>query len=169
MEQSAEEQFEEIYDRHHDAVERYARRRMPADLVEDVVAETFLVCWRRLDDVPAEALPWLYAVARKTIANQRRAAVRRTAAPVDVAAAGPEPVGDPQLAAAFAGLSDRDREVLRLVAWEGLSIGQASNVLGCTAVSCRVRFHRAKRRLAALLDTATAAVSTRPRPEGAIR
>lgn len=164
-----EDRFNEIYDRHRDAVEAYARRRVPADLVDDVVAETFLVCWRKLGIMPAEPLPWLYAVARNTIANQRRSAARTAAVPWELAAGEPEPAGDPQLAAAFARLSDRDREVLRLVAWEGLSLAQASTVLGCTTVSCRVRFHRAKRRLAALLETSTAGASARPHPEGAIR
>jgi RNA polymerase sigma-70 factor (ECF subfamily) len=165
------EQFEEIYDCHREAVEAYARRRVPADLVDDVVSETFLVCWRKLGDVPGDPLPWLYAVVRKTIANQRRAAARAVTGGGGeaVATGAPEPVGDPQLAAAFARLSDRDREVLRLVAWEGLSLAQASTVLGCTTVSCRVRFHRAKRRLAALLEAGVAGAPARPRPEGAIR
>jgi RNA polymerase sigma-70 factor, ECF subfamily len=169
MEQTLEQRFEELYERHRDAVCAYARRRMPADLVDDVVAETFLVCWRKLADVPADALPWLYAVARKTIANQRRAAARPAVASAESVAGEPEPAGDPRLAAAFAQLSDNDREVLRLVAWEGLTPRQASTVLGCTTVSCRVRFHRAKRRLGALLDAGTAGAAARPRPEGAIR
>jgi RNA polymerase sigma-70 factor (ECF subfamily) len=112
-----EERFEEIYARRRDAVEAYTRRRVPPDLVDDVVSETFLVCWQKLGSVPAETLPWLYAVARRTIANQRRATARATAARPEVAAGEPEPVGDPQLAAAFARLSDRDREILRLIAW----------------------------------------------------
>jgi RNA polymerase sigma-70 factor (ECF subfamily) len=169
MKQPAEKQFEEIYESHHGAVEAYVRRRMAADLVDDAVAETFLVCWRKIGDVPADSLPWLYAVARKTIANQRRAAQRISPAMANVAAGEPEPEEDPVLAAAFAQLSDRDREVLRLVAWEGLSLRQASTVLDCTTVSCRVRFHRAKRRLAVLLESGTTAAVTRPRPEGAIR
>ena len=43
------------------------------------MAETFLVAWRRLDDVPADALPWLYGVARRVLANQRRSADRGAA------------------------------------------------------------------------------------------
>jgi RNA polymerase sigma-70 factor (ECF subfamily) len=78
----------------------------------------------------------------------------------------PEPVGDPELAAGFAALSERDREVLRLVAWEGLSLRDAARVLGCSAVACRVRYHRAKSRLAARLD---AAASFPPAPEGVRR
>jgi RNA polymerase sigma-70 factor (ECF subfamily) len=78
----------------------------------------------------------------------------------------PEAVGDAELARAFAQLSERDREVLRLVAWEGLSLRDAATVLDCSAVACRVRYHRAKSRLAARLE---AAASFRPQPKGVTR
>jgi RNA polymerase sigma-70 factor, ECF subfamily len=147
--------FEQIYEEHHEAVQAFVRRRAPERVVEDVVSETFLVCWRKLDRVPDEPLPWLYAVARKTLANQRRKLEREQssgAAGPAPAVAEPEPVGDSVLAAAFSALSERDREVLRLVAWEGLSLSQAGVVLGCSALACRVRYHRAKSRLARLLE-----------------
>jgi RNA polymerase sigma-70 factor (ECF subfamily) len=163
------ERFEQIYNQHREAVCAFVRRRAPESVVEDVVSETFLVCWRRLDRVPAEPLPWLYAVARKTLANQRRRLERDErlgGAPSASAAAEPEPIGDTALAAAFAALSERDREVLRLVAWEGLSLGQAAVVLGCSAVACRVRYHRAKTRLARRLE---AAANFRPDLKGATR
>jgi RNA polymerase sigma-70 factor, ECF subfamily len=123
------QRFEQIYAEQHDPVRAYVRRRVAEDAVDDVVSETFLVCWRKLDRVPDDPLPWLYAVARKTIANHRRKLARQ--APPRAAVGGdPEPVGDGALAAAFAALSERDREVLRLVAWEGLSLREASVVLG---------------------------------------
>jgi RNA polymerase sigma-70 factor (ECF subfamily) len=115
--------FEQIYEEHREAVRAFIRRRAPEAVVEDVVSETFLVCWRKLDRVPDEPLPWLYAVARKTLANQRRRLVREQqvgAVEPASAVAEPQPVGDTVLAAAFAALSERDREVLRLIAWEGL-------------------------------------------------
>jgi RNA polymerase sigma-70 factor (ECF subfamily) len=159
------QRFEKIYEEHRPAVLAYVRRRAPDHLVEDVVADTFLVCLRRLDRVPPEPLPWLYAVARKTLANERRRRARQT--PTDVLAPSePEPAGDGALAAAFAQLGERDREVLRLVAWEGLSPGEAAVVLGCSAVACRVRFHRAKARLANRLE---GAASFRPQPKGVTR
>src|SRR5438874_8128013 len=112
------QRFEQIYAEQHDAVRAYVRRRVAEDAVDDVVSETFLVCWRKLDRVPDEALPWLYAVARKTIANHRRKLARQ--APPRAAVGGePEPVGGGALAAAFAGLSERDREVVGLVGWGG--------------------------------------------------
>ena len=157
--------FERIYAEHADAVRAYVGRRAPRDVVDDLVSETFLVCLRRLDVVPAEPLPWLYAVARKILANERRKGGRELPGPVEVAYE-PEPVGDAELARAFAQLSERDREVLRLVAWEGLSPRDAATVLDCSAVACRVRYHRAKSRLAVRLE---ATASFRPQPKGVTR
>jgi RNA polymerase sigma-70 factor (ECF subfamily) len=123
--------------------------------------------------VPEEPLPWLYAVARKTLANQRRAMSRNALATWgDAAGAIPQIDGDPVLRRAFALLSEPDREVLRLIAWEHLSLRDAAITLGCSYVACRVRFHRARRRLAAhltRLEETTTAATPRPHPKGAIR
>ncbi len=159
------QRFEQIYTEHVEAVRAYVRRRVPETIVDDVVADTFLVCLRKIEDVPAEPLPWLYAVARKTLANERRK--RGRVAHGNEAATRPvEPVGDGELAAAFNALSERDREVLRLVAWEGLSLVDAATALGCSAVACRVRYHRAKSRLSSKL---AAAASFQPEPTGVTR
>ena len=172
QERSPEERFAEIYDRHLAAVSAYVRRRTAADDAADIVSDTFLVCWQKLERVPAEPLPWLYAVARNTLANHRRSAARRqTPLPAVEIAGDPALPGDPILGIAFARIAEADREVLRLVAWEGLSIGAAAAVLGCSPVACRVRLHRAKRRLASRLqelETASAAASSSlPDPKGA--
>lgn len=145
--------FEQIYAEHREAVRAYVRRRAPESVVDDVVSEVFVVCLRKIDDVPGESLPWLYAVARNTLANERR---KRAKVPHGDGRgfAEPEPVGDGLLADAFNRLSDGDREVLRLVAWEGLSLSDAATVLGCSGVTCRVRYHRAKSRLASRLEAA---------------
>ena len=108
--------------------------------------------------MPAEALPWLLGVARKVLANQRRAAGRRvpdgplipleTVADLDPRAAVADLVADRQaFAAAFAALSPADREVLALVSWDGLSASEASTVLGCKPATFHLRLHRARRRL----------------------
>src|ERR1051326_6466260 len=76
MQRQADSRFQAIYERHLVDVTHYVRRRVAPDAVEDVVAETFLVCWRKLDEVPGDPLPWLYAVARKTLANHYRAMAR---------------------------------------------------------------------------------------------
>ena len=177
MQRHAHSRFHEIYERHREDVALYVRRRIAADSVEDVVAETFLVCWRRFDRVPDEPLPWLYAVARKILANERRAAARRPSPSGVEVAPGvegdfPALSSDRVLGRAFGLLSEDDREVLRLFAWEQLSLRDAATALGCSYVACRVRFHRARRRLAAHLQRLeeTAAAATKSRhPEGATR
>ncbi len=148
------DRLEELFEAHHRALLAYAARRSPtmAD-AEDVVAEVFLVAWRRLDDVPAgdEALPWLYAVARKTLGNQRRGFLRRgrlqqrleqTAdRPIDA----PPPETEPALEA-LARLSADDQELLRLVAWEELSHAEIAAVLGISVNAVAIRLHRARAR-----------------------
>jgi RNA polymerase sigma-70 factor (ECF subfamily) len=149
--------FEALFDAHYASVLAYALRRVDAELAEDVAAETFLVAWRRLHRVPADPLPWLYGVARKTIANQRRGIRRREAliaklkqdasgarGPWDIAERVAERAG---VLAALARLGERDRETLRLVAWEGLETARAARAAGCSTAAFAVRLHRARRRL----------------------
>jgi RNA polymerase sigma-70 factor (ECF subfamily) len=152
-------QFEGIFSACYSRVLGYAIRRTDdRTAAEDAVSETFLVAWRRLDDVPEDALPWLLGVARKVLANQRRAAGRRAPdgplIPLD-AVADPAPgaavadlVADRQaFAAAFAALSPADREVLTLVSWDGLAPREAATVLDCTPATFYLRLHRARKRL----------------------
>jgi DNA-directed RNA polymerase specialized sigma24 family protein len=68
--------FDEIYQAHGRAILGYALRRTSIDAAQDIAAETFLVAWRRIDEVPKEPLPWLLGVARRILANQRRSATR---------------------------------------------------------------------------------------------
>lgn len=171
MQRPGDSRFQAIYEQHLANVTLYVRRRVAADAVEDLVAETFLVCWRKLDGVPPDPLPWLYAVARKTLANHYRATAPRElpagAAAVEDAFLPIE--GDDGLARAFARLSETDREILRLVAWEQLPVRAVARTLGCSPVACRVRFHRAKRRLAShleALEAPDAAARRRIPPEG---
>ena len=167
MRVSRDEQFRVVYDSHLADVTAYVRRRAAKDAVEDIVADVFLVCWKKLEQVPKYPLPWLYAVARKTLANHYRQRARQYAELPSTEVAGGVPLpGDPILALAFAGLAESDREVLRLVAWEQLTLRQAAATLDCSAVACRVRLHRAKRRLAGHLEQLEAASATpRPRPD----
>jgi RNA polymerase sigma factor (sigma-70 family) len=171
MQRQADSRFQTIYEHHRDDVTLYVRRRVAADAVDDLVAETFLVCWRKLDEVPADSLPWLYAVARKALANHYRATrPRNLPAEPSVAEDTFLPIErDDVLARAFARLSESDREILRLVAWEQLSLRAAARTLGCSPVACRVRLHRARRRLAShlqALELPDAAARRRTHPEG---
>jgi RNA polymerase sigma factor (sigma-70 family) len=142
--------FARIFDEHFQAVSAYALRRTTPAEAEDAVAETFLAAWRRLDKLPEDVKPWLLGIARRVLANQRRAAGRRRALTERLAGAptdGQEPPRRPAVLQALAGLSDTDREVLLLVAWDGLSIHEAATVLRCTRTAAKVRLHRARGRL----------------------
>jgi RNA polymerase sigma-70 factor (ECF subfamily) len=135
----------------------YALRRTSREDAADVVAETFLVAWRRLDDFDeASALPWLYAVARRVLLSQRRATLRQRAIAERVAASRPDvariPEGSRRLLETLAGMGEKEREVLMLAAWEELSSSDAANVLGCSATAYRIRLHRARRHLRERLD-----------------
>ncbi|MFI6280083.1 RNA polymerase sigma factor [Streptomyces sp. NPDC050988] len=151
-----EQSFTELYRQHHKAVTNYVLRRTSADEVADVVSEVFLTVWRRLDEIPtAKELPWLYGVARRTLANTHRAQQRRdtlaemlaTQPQRDAEDCAETVVVDLSLARAFDALSDTDKEVLRLTVWEELTARQAALVLGCTAATFHVRLHRARARL----------------------
>jgi RNA polymerase sigma-70 factor (ECF subfamily) len=157
---SREEQFTELFTECYGPVLAFARRRLGPDLAQDVVAETFLTVWRWFDQLSGQPLPWLYRVAGHAIANQRRGLARRQRLDErarllsdDVATPDhAETVAETgRLAAAFVSLSERDREVLRLVTWEGLDVTLAAVVLGCSPATFRVRLHRARRRLSRLL------------------
>ncbi len=148
---SAQERFEAIYAAHAAAVLRYALRRTAADEAEDIVAEVFLVAWRRLEDVPAEPRGWLLGVARRAAANARRGADRRTALRERLSVERPrtaeEKGGPDRLGEALLGLSESDREALTLIAWDGLSHREAAQALGLRESTFGVRLFRARRRL----------------------
>ncbi len=153
--------FRAVYEAHYGAVLAYARRRA-ADVpdAQDAVAETFTIAWRRLGEVPEgdAALPWLYGVARRVMANQRRGNRRRTdlsarlrvhrADPVDVESG--VVAGDDRrtVLAALSRLRDADQEILRLAVWEELPHRDIATIVGCTEPSVAVRLHRARSRLA---------------------
>lgn len=141
-------------------VHAYALRHVDASVAEDVVADVFLVAWRRIDDIPGHAtLPWLLTVARHTIAKHHRARRRgrdleeQFARLADLVLTTPrldERVTERDaLLRALALLRDADREALLLVAWDGLSPSDAAKVAGCSAATFRVRLHRARQRLSA--------------------
>jgi RNA polymerase sigma-70 factor, ECF subfamily len=177
-----QERFERLYRQHFRAVLRYALARLEPERAKDAAAETFLIAWRRLDDVPAEPAAWLFGVARKVVAGQVRGDTRRAALTAQLDGAARQQAGtawpDPadQVAqrdsalAALARLGEADREVLRLVAWDGLSAEVAAAALGVSRPRFAVRLHRARRRLAAELaseDGPAAAVARPPQARSA--
>lgn len=155
--------FRAVYDANYHRVLGFALRRTAnREDAEDVVAETFLTAWRRLEQVPAggEARLWLYGVARRALANQQRGERRRVRLTGVLHAESVLHASRPteadhevaRVAAAFARLGAHDREVLTLAAWEGLNAGEIATVLGCSRNAARIRLHRARRRLARELD-----------------
>jgi RNA polymerase sigma-70 factor (ECF subfamily) len=154
--------FESLYSAHSADVLRYALRRgVDYPDAEEVVVETFLVCWRRLGEVPDSALPWLLGVARRVLSNQWRAKGRRLALHGKLATAGhrpslgaPDGGADPsELKTALASLRDSEREVLALVVWQGLTHEAAATVLGCTRNAVTKRYLKACRTLKAQLSS----------------
>ncbi len=134
------------------------RRVSERGAAEDAAAETFAVVWRKREAIPEQPLSWLYAIARRVLANQRRSARRRgrlderLAHEAGAAGSWVDPGGAlaerDAFAVAFARLSEPEREALRLVAWDGLNTREAAQALGCSNAAFRVRLHRARRKLA---------------------
>lgn len=156
--------FDALFREHHPAVQAYARRRVPLEDVDDIVSETFLIVWRRLDDVPEAPLPWLLAVARNVVGTEWRGVARRErlwlkaqSGHIENYEPGEPENEDGRVSAALAGLRERDREALTLVAWDGLTPSQAAVALGVPSARFRQRLHRARRRLRAELADVRAA------------
>jgi RNA polymerase sigma factor (sigma-70 family) len=154
----AEARFRLLFGEHFRPLLGYALRRVdsPEDAA-DAVAETMLVAWRRLGDVPADATArlWLYGVCRRVLANQTRGKIRRqrlgerlrlqlVEALPDLA---DEVTTTETIRRALAGLNDRDRELITLTCWEGLTPQDLAVVLGLPARTVRTRLHRARSRL----------------------
>jgi RNA polymerase sigma-70 factor, ECF subfamily len=160
--------FEVLYREHFRRVLRYALARVGPEQAKDAVADTFVIAWRRLADVPSEPAPWLFGVTRRVIAGQLRADARRDALGTRLAvvhtgegSARDVAVGVVErevVLAAFARLRERDREALRLVAWDGLSSSEAAQVLAVSRPTFAVRLHRARQRFAAEIAKAELAV-----------
>ncbi len=156
-----EQRFRAIAELVLEPARRYLLRRADATMAEDVLSETLLVCWRRLDELPAvpeETIPWAIAVARNLLANAQRGERRRArlvgkvialdppAAVVDDAS--PDGPADADLVReALTQLRSEDAELLRLWAWDGFESPQLAIVLGISSNAAAIRLHRAKARL----------------------
>ncbi len=166
------ESFAARWAAHHDAVLAYCRRRAPAEMAGEAATATFAVLWRRIDDLPADPLPWLYAVARRELANRRRAQSRfgafvatlsrdHSITGADVAPdVSSEAMDRSSARDALRRLRPDDRELLMLVAWEGLSPAAAAASLGISVPALTVRLHRARQRL----ESELAALNTEEHP-----
>jgi RNA polymerase sigma-70 factor (ECF subfamily) len=160
MEGDRAERFERLFSAYSSDMVAYCSWRAASQSdAQDAVADVFLTAWRRLDDVPtgSAARPWLYATARRVLANQRRSSRRRLALHDRLAGEAATAHADrttPAVQEALTQLSPRDREVLLLAEWEGLSPTEIAEVLDCRPVTARGRLHRARRRFRAAYEEA---------------
>lgn len=156
----SEAEFRRFHQRTSRRVYGYVRRNCDEAECDDVIAEVFLVAWRRWGQVPADPMPWLLATARRTLANHWRSRNRQERLAAELAGvrdlAGSDPanvaVERADLLRALAGLDPDDREILLLAGWDGLDSAGVATVLGITPVAARARLSRARRRLAARID-----------------
>ncbi len=169
------QRLELLFDEHAAAVRAYALRRIDPASAEDTVSEVFVVACRRLEEIPADALPWLLACARRVLANQYRGARRRLALTDRLSSVSDEVVGASDIDAgerllrALDSLSEGDRELLMMVAWEGLEPARAAAALECSRATLAVRLHRAKGRLRAALEEGGLGSPTRPTAMEAVK
>lgn len=178
-----EQRFESLYREYYGHLMRYAARRVVDNQEADVVAETFTVAWKQLDQLRGgDALPWLYGIARRVLANDRRGRYRRRRLADRVVAETSGSIDDHagevarrvDLLTAIDALPARDRECLQLAEWEELPPEAAAAAMGCSTAAYKVRLHRARRRLAASLadgddavdSSAAQASSQHPYPSG---
>lgn len=165
-----EERFTALYDAYRMRVWAYAAGRVGAQVADEIVSDTFMVAWRRFPEMPTAELPWLLGVARNVIRDSVRTQVRRDSLDAELRSwtGGAEAdvadgvVDRMAMLGALVELSDADREVLTLMAWQDLSPRQAAQVIGCTTAALRVRLHRARRRLEKALGSPARGSSGRP-------
>jgi RNA polymerase sigma-70 factor (ECF subfamily) len=158
--------FEALYDEHRLTVLAYCLRRTNPSDAADACAETFLVAWRRIDDVPEppDSVAYLYGVARRVLSNHFRAFHRRSRLDAKLRELGVAPPPDPlavvvqqaqraEVVDAVRRLNPRDREIVMLHTWEDLSRETIAEMLGVTRAAVDQRIHRSYRRLARVLGS----------------
>jgi RNA polymerase sigma factor (sigma-70 family) len=169
------ERFAAIFDRHAPHIQRYLARRLGREIADDLVGETFLIAFgkrHRYDPKYPDARPWLYGIATTLVAQHRReeareyrlrAAVRPDVAQEShaerVAAQVTAQAMNGMLATALAGISQGDRDVLVLIAWEGLSYDEVAAALAIPVGTVRSRLSRARKKLRTALGQADTTLS----------
>jgi RNA polymerase sigma-70 factor (ECF subfamily) len=156
--------FEAIWREHRHQVLAYCLRRASSADAEDACAETFLVVWRRIDEIPPapKTLPCLYGIAHKTLSNQTRAFHRRGRLHTKLTNLGITPAADPMLVVvqsaddrvvidAVRRLKAIDQEIVMLDVWEGLSRSEIADVIGMSRAAVDQRIHRAYQKLSRAL------------------
>ncbi len=157
---TGEREFRAVFDAHFRDVWCFARRRCACSAdADDISAEVFAIAWRRREDLPTDqARLWLFGVARRVLANHRRTVGRQARLWAQMArepgvgpADGGVPEADGRLRDALAALSEEDRELLMMRAWDDLPVSDIAILLHCTPNAVSLRLYKARRRLAAEL------------------
>lgn len=157
--------FEAIWREHRHQVLAYCLRRASSADAEDACAETFLVVWRRIEELPLppKTILCLYGIARKVLSNQTRAFHRRARLHNKLISLGMVPAADP-LHVVLQSAEDRvvsdavrrlkpvDREIVMLDVWEDLSRAEIAEVMGMTRAAVDQRIHRAYQKLSRALE-----------------
>lgn len=159
------QRFEGLYAEYRLEVLAYCVRRLGRNDAADACSETFLVAWRRMDDVPPPpaTLHYLYGIAHNVVSNQFRSLRRRARLEARLTALGVSPVPDPSLLVAqntgdqdvidaVRSLKPKDREIVMLYAWEDLSRETIAELMGMSRSALDQRIHRANQRLARILE-----------------
>ena len=162
-EDDAQQRFTQLFEATYALVLAYTARRVPAEQADDLVADVYVSAWTNLEHLPVPELPWLYRTAWNAIGNHRRSVRRRSLLAGRLVSdarttAGPRDPGDQVVSAdrarsAMNRLRGKDREAIQLLCWEQVSLSDAALVLGCSEATLTVRLHRARRKLAAHLQT----------------
>lgn len=176
------ERFERIFREEYAAVLRYAAIRTDLDHAKDAAAQTFLVAWRRREELPEPSRAWLLGVTRRTLADLRRSGRRQQQLSSRLAAAdavggdvhdGDGTASDREVVGlALAQVPDDDAEALRLMYWDELSSREAAELLGCSVTAFKVRVFRARsrfRRALQELDQGGQTTPTQPQGPGSAR
>jgi RNA polymerase sigma factor (sigma-70 family) len=147
--------FERFFRDHYASVARYVARRLPRECWDDVVSNTFIVAWRKYEQIETPNLLWLYRIAGYEVAHERRRLARHPQREVfgDLELTDSHPLEEViDLATAFSQLSEDDADLLRMIHWEQLERADVAELLGCSVNTLNVRYHRAKDRLATAIE-----------------
>ncbi|GIJ46732.1 DNA-directed RNA polymerase sigma-70 factor [Virgisporangium aliadipatigenens] len=156
-----DERLERLFRAHADGLFRYVAHRIGVEEAGDVVGDTFVVAWRKLDRIPSgDERAWLYGVARRETLSRVRKRARGDALYQRLLNAGPQDGADIadgvlarlELWRALAELGPADRDILLTTLWTELTPAEAARVLGCSRPTYAVKLHRARRRLARALE-----------------
>jgi RNA polymerase sigma-70 factor (ECF subfamily) len=159
------ERFEGLYEATYQDVLAYCRRRVPIDDADDVVSATYVVAWRRLDDVLSADTPiaWLYGVAYRSISNHYRGSGRLASLRKKLWRSPPQRVVSPEdeveisenvsrALGALESLTPKDQELIRLAVFEDLSRAEIGVVVGLSPAAVATRLYRARAELRQVFD-----------------